>query len=369
MYGFNMDLISEINRDLFTKILEKSCNLKINNDFNEIFDGPVLEVDAEEGFNFVQTGAAYYLTEEKNHLFPFINYNIILNEKSILDYYDEYKYIFQGKKYIIPLVYTKTGAINESNKIRKIIEKIDESKLNFEDCIIAEIASSVRGNSLENFIEYVTSKILIKKGFLVENQVYFHNLGATLDTVGVPDIGAYRNLNLQNTLIDHGYIENGGFLHELSTLRVFGIKKKTRKLKDMDNEYIIGEAKTGSAGQAAFREKEKYFNWGCFHRFLQITPHQPRLQKWYDYINFLPNGKIKYQPSENPRERTDYHRRRMEEFEQALQQKIKQYLLMNLNFSELLDLVKIQPTTLYNFHKNLVSLDLEIIIQHIDTIL
>ena len=364
-----MDLINEIDRNLFTKILEKSCNLKVNYDYNDIFDGPVIEVDAEEGFHFVQTGSAYYLTEEENNLFPFINYNIKLNEKSILDYYDEYKYIFQGKKYIIPLVYTRTGAVNENNKIRKIIEKINESKLNFKDCIVAEIATSVRGNSLENFIEYVTSKLLIKKGFLVENQVYFYNLEHNLGTVGIPDIGAYRNPNIQNTLIDQGYIENGGFLHELSTLRVFGIKKKTRKLKCIENEYIIGEAKTGSAGQAAFKEKEKYFNWGCFHRFLQITPHQPRLKKWYDYINFFPNGKIEYQPSENPKERTDWHRRRMEEFEQILLQKIKQYLLKNLNFLELLDLVKNHPTTLYNFHRNLVSLDLETIIQYINTVL
>jgi len=59
----------------------------------------------------------------------------------------------------------------------------------------------------------------------------------------------------------------------------------------------------------------------------------------------------------------------MEEFEQVLQQKIKQYLLKNLDFSELLDLVKQQATTFYNFYRDLISIDLEEITQYINAIL
>ena len=64
-----MDLINEIDRILFTKILEKSCKLKVTHDFEDVFNGPLINVDAEEGFNFVQSGSAYYLAEGGKYLF------------------------------------------------------------------------------------------------------------------------------------------------------------------------------------------------------------------------------------------------------------------------------------------------------------
>ncbi len=362
-------MIEQIDKKMVGQILNKNFGFTLNNKFIDIFDCPIIELEAKEGFNFVQTvngfsgsDGSYYLSADGKPRKPIIYYELFLNEKSILDYYYDFPNLFKGIKYLIPFKFNKTM---EKKKFQIIFEEIKSAQLNPEDCIVTEISYAESG-SLEAFTEYIASKLLINEGFIVENQAIFPGL----QTKGVPDFGAYKIPATQNILIKNDFMIGGGFLHELALLRIFGKVSPKQFQEDGENTFIAGEAKTGNDGSYSIISKKewKYLSEGYFDRFMQITPRYPRHKEWYDYIEFYKNGKVKVRWSNKKKDILEWQAERKKEIEKCVIQKVKSYLLQNLTFKELLDVAKpAKPKTIYEFYKNLSSLELSQTIELVNT--
>ncbi len=58
----------------------------------------------------------------------------------------------------------------------------------------------------------------------------FSNLNFEID-IKISDFGAYKFPEIQNMLIDYGFVERGGFLYDLSFLRLRE-RKKGKRLND-----------------------------------------------------------------------------------------------------------------------------------------
>jgi hypothetical protein len=356
-------MIKEIDEYRIGEILNKNFGFSLNNEYIDDFGCPVVEFEAKEAFNFVEiinglSGRSYYFTEDGQVILPIIQPELSLNEPSILDYYHKFPHIFQGRKYLIPFRYNKTM---EKKKVveQTILQKVNSSGLSPRECVITEI-SYLQGGSLEGFTEYVASKLLANNGYLTENQASFPK---AKDIRGIPDIGAYKIPQVQNTLIECGFIDYGGFLHELALLRVFGTISNTHVHEETQSVLLFGESKTGPTSESDFLEKErKYFSGGYCDRFLQITPHKPRFNEYYDYLAFDEDGtaRLEWSAENQDMQNKEWKDRRKKELVICIIHKIKSYLLQNLTFNELIDSVdKGKPKTLYEFHENLYSLELK----------
>jgi len=362
----------DTDRDLFVKFLHKTCGFKI---FKEYTDGPIIIMDNWEAyryarcFNLSQTYTFKYHEEEEDFLiyrFPSTDCKLNLEYQTHLDFQD-IKFFTEHPIYVIP--YELNKSVNEIYWDKQynsdVVAKIQESNLNPEDCIITELYLKTKGNSLENFLEYIACKIFNKKGYLVENQIFFRNLGFEID-IKIPDFGAYKIPEIQNLLIHYGFIERGGFLYDLSFLRLTG-RKRGREINDKD-DFIVGEAKSASAGYDTYKKQVKnYYSGGFFHKFLQITPKNPKILNWFDYLDFDEKGKVSHII---PKERQVIHREnQVKLLKKAIIRKIKFYLLQNLYFSELLDLISKKPKTLFQLNKLLYELKLEAILDFLDDII
>ena len=356
-------LIKEIDEYRIGQILNKNFGYSLNSKFIDVFGCPIVEFEAKEAFNFVQivnglSGRSYYFAEDGQVIQPIIQPELSLNELSILDYYHRFPQLFKGGKYLIPYRYNKTMEKKKTEK-QVILERINSAGLNPQDCVITEI-TYLQGGSLEGFTEYVASKLLINEGFLTENQASFPK---AKDIEGIPDIAAYRIPQLQNTLIENGFIGYGGFLHELALSRIFGTISNTRILDEKQWIFLVGESKTGPTSQSDFLEKErKYFGGGYYDRFLQVTPHSPRFNEYYDYLGFDEDGTVRlvWSPEKQDVSNKEWKDMKKKELKTYIINKMKSYLLQNLTFNELTALVdKGKPKTLYEFHENLHSLELK----------
>ncbi len=138
-------------------------------------------------------------------------------------------------------------------------------------------------------------------------------------------------------------------------------------MEEKESVFIVGESKTGSTSQSDFAEKEgKYFSGGYFDRFLQVTPHRPRFNEFYDYLEFDEDGTVRLIRSVRTQEfwNKEWKSERKKELERYGIEKIKSYLLQNLMFNELISSVdKGKPKTLYEFHENLYSLELNQVVE------
>ena len=364
---------SDIDRALFIKLLHKTCGFKI---LKDLVNGPIIIMDTWEAyhfarcFNFSQTYTFNYSKLEEDYLiynFPHTSTKLNLDYQTHLDFQD-IAFFTTPTKYIIPFEIKKS--VNESYWDKKYntnaINKILESNLKPQDCLITEIYLKTKGNSLENFLEYIASKIFIDKGYMVENQIFFRNLNFEID-IKIPDFGAYKFLEIQNMLINYGFIERGGFLYDLSFLRLRG-RKKGKQLDDEDDDFIVGEAKTASAGHKTYIDQVKnYYKGGFFHKFLQITPKNPRILYWFDYLDFNKNGKVFHII---PKEQKVIHgKRQINLLKKAIIQKIKFYLLQNLYFFELLDLIEEKPRTLFHLNTLIYNIKLDKVLDFLDDII
>ncbi len=354
--------IKEIDETKIGQILNKNFGFKLNSRYIEKFDCPIVELEAKEAFNFVQTvnglsGKSYYFTEDGQVVQPIIQPELPLNKPSILYYYHRFPHLFKGRKYLIPFRYNVTMERKKA-KEPTILQRIDSSGLSPRECVITEI-TYLQGGSLEGFTEYVASKLLINEGYITENQASFPEVK---DIEGVPDIGAYKIPQVQNILIQGGFIEYGGFLHELALLRIFGTTPNRHALDEKESVFIVGESKTGRTSQSDFVEKRrKYLSGGYCDRFLQITPHRPRFNESYDYLTFEEDGTVGLEWSAEKQDiwNKEWKDKRKMELEMCIIEKMKSYLFQNLEFNELITAVnKKKPKTLYEFYKALYSLEL-----------
>lgn len=368
-------MIEEIDEEMICQILHRNFGFNLNAKFTDIFNCSILELDAREAFNFVQTvnglsGRSYYFTEDRKPLIPYVVPELTLNRWSILDWFYQFPELFKGRKYLIPFRYNKTME-ERKTKEQRILHKIKDAGLEPRNCIVTEI-SYYEGGSLEAFTEYVTSKLLINEGFLVENRIYFPDIEGveTIHTEGYPDFGAYKIPEIQDMLVRNHLIERGGFLHELALLRIFGKSHAVGFLKQSEPVFIVGEAKTAPISKKTFVEKEKYYSMGYFDRFLQITPHRRAFEKWYDYVEFEKDGTVKFIWSESKREflwNKELKVERKKAIEKHIIRKVRDCLLQNLDFREFIELAQgLESKTIHNFYEGLnINQVIEFVIERI----
>ena len=366
-------MIQEINQEMFTTLLSKLKSFKLSKSY---IDGPIVTTNRWESYLY-STSFSYWQTytfqqdpERDGYMiryFPSTDYKFSLRAQIPLDFVDDQ--IFNDRpKFIIPLELNKANSEVYIDKSYNDMaaEKITQSGLDPLDCVVTELYLKTQGNSLENFIEYLTCKLLIEEGYLVENQPIFSDINYNIQ-VKNPDFGAYCIPDTQELLKEYGILNGGGFLSELSLYRIRGkATRKRSKIPEVD-QFIVGEAKTGSSGKKPFVTQAKnYYGKGFFHKFLQITPNYNSFEGWYDYIKFNPNGKISHVVSEQ--ERTIYREQRGEVLKEALIQKIKFYLLQNLYFPELLELIGKTPKSLYSLNEIVNGLEIEEILNFLEIV-
>ena len=365
----------DIDRELFIKFLQKTSGFVVYKDF---INGPIIELDAWEAYHYARTFEVYktqtytfQYSEQENkyriYRFPPTDTKLNLEYQTHLDF-KNIEFFKPSKKYIIPFEVNKSvnQVFTDTLYNNIAVEQIFQSKLKPQNCLITEIYLKTIGNSLENFLEYLACKIFIEKDYWIKNQIFFNdlNLRDTID-IKIPDFGAYRLPELQNKLIDYGFCDKGGFLYELSFLRLRGRKKHKKYIKDEEDDFIVGEAKSASAGYNSYIKQVKhYYKRGFFHKFLQITPKNPRIQSWYDYLDFKENGEVSYII---PNEKRMLHKQeRINNLKKGIIKKIKYYLLQNLYFSELLDILPEKPRTFYHMNQLINNIKLDKILDFLD---
>lgn len=100
---------------------------------------------------------------------------------------------------------------------------------------------------------------------------------------------------------------------------------------------------------------------------MQITPKNPRILYWFDYLDFNENGKVFHII---PKEQKVIHgERQINLLKKAIIQKVKFYLLQNLYFYELLDVIKEKPRTLFHLNTLLNNIRLEKVLDYLDDII
>lgn len=366
-------MISEINQELYINLLSRLKSSKICKDY---VDGPIVTMNSCESYLY-STCFPYWQTYTFRHdserdgyrikHFPLTGYKLSLDTQIPLDFLDD-QLFNDNPKFIIPFEVNKANSdvFIEKRYNDVAVEKIKQSGLNPLDCIVTELYLKTKGNSLENFTEYLTCKLFIEEGYLVENQPIFSDINYNIQ-VKNPDFGAYSIPGIQELLKEYGILNGGGFLNELSFYRIRGKDTRKRPKIREDEQFIVGEAKTGSSGKTTFISQAKnYYGKGFFHSFVQITPSYDPFEGWYDYVKFHINGKISHIKSEQ--KRNIYRKERGEVLKDALIQKVKYYLLQNLYLTELLELIGKIPNSLFNLNEMIINLKIEEILSFLKTV-
>lgn len=367
----------DIDYELFIRLLQKTCGFEVYKDF---VNGPIIEMDTWEAYHYARTFEAYksqtytfqYSEQENKYMiyrFPPTDTKLNLEYQTHLDFKNA-EFFKPSKKYIIPYEVNKSvNQVYTDTRYNDIaVDQIIQSKLKPQNCLITEIYLKTMGNSLENFLEYLACKIFIERDYLVENQIFFNDLNLKFDIdIKIPDFGAYRIPELQNKLIDYGFCDKGGFLYDLSFLRLRGRRKHIKHIKEEKDDFIVGEAKSASAGYNSYiQQVEHYYKRGFFHNFLQITPKNPRIKTWYGYLDFNESGEISYMI---PDEKRSIHKlEEINNLKKGIIQKTKYYLLQNLYFSELLDILPEKPKTFFDLNRLINNTKLEKILDFLDGI-
>ena len=367
-------MIDEINRELYVKLLSKLKSSKLSNNY---LDCPVVTMNNWDSylystcFPYWQTYTFQHDPEREGYMikfFPFTDYKLSLDAQIPLDSFDD-QLLNDRPKYIIPLEVNKANSeiFLDKRYNDEVVEKIEKSGINPLDCIVTELYLKTKGNSLENFTEYLTCKLFIEEGYLVENQPIFSDINYDIQ-VKNPDFGAYSIPDVQEFLKEYGILNGGGFLSEISFYRLRGKDTRKRQKFVEDVQFIVGEAKTGSSGKKTFIPQAKnYYSKGFFHKFVQITPKYKAFEGWYDYVKFHTNGKISHVLAEQ--KRNIYREERGELMKNAIIQKIKFYLIQNLYFPELLELIGKMPNSLFKFNERITNLQVEDILSFLDSVI
>jgi len=350
-------MIESIHNEEIVKIMNNSLKFNLDYSYSDIFSQPLVELDPYSAFNFFcSVRNSYFSTESFEQIKIRIPEKLSFNYPSILDYYKRYPFMFSGKKLLIPDSYTKSGKINIKNHLHHLKETLKKADINPCDCLFIEIYNSVEGQSMEDFVCFVASSLLINEGFLIENQPYI----PSKSTSGIPDIMALKIPSIQKKLIEYNLKGEGGFLHELALLRFFKIEKERAPFIDQNEVFLVGEAKTGKTSFSEFNQKEiKYFN-GPFTHFMQITPHRDKFEQYYTFVDFNSNGFVSLKwPDPSHKKIGEWVLNEQNALKEHLIGVIKDYLLNNLTVQELLSIENLKNCfTFYEIREKLMQMPL-----------
>lgn len=268
---------------------------------NKIGSFTSIEMSAYEAFIFSAITGATYLTAEtgitmKGRNEVFIHRSIFQNDKyiyspglfsrSIDEEYLEgnsadrlnakYPSVFKGTKNII----LKEIPIGSSSSIeKKIFKSLNEFGEDTNNILLYKHFQS--GSSFEPFLEYLTTKYFLSKGYLIENQVpwfqqYFPYKGKILNG-GIPDFSAFHS-SISSSLFHYGIISNnsGIILNMIPLLKNFDefCFNTNNGDKEFNYELIIGEAKSDQSSlKQAIVQLSKYENVNLATKLFTIIPN------------------------------------------------------------------------------------------------
>ena len=252
-----------------TDLVQIFSKLKFNS--FKLHDLDFIEMNTYEAFIFSSiTGSSYLINEVgvsmKGRNEVFIHRSIFQNDKYIYspglfsrdldsNYILEnsadilnlkYPSIFKGNKIILIYEIDKNSS---SNVEEKIFHYLSSKGMDTKDIILYKYFKT--GSSFEPFLEYLTTKFFLEKGYLVENQVpwfqqKFSFKGKNLNG-GIPDFSAFHSPSSSSELYRYGLItENKGIiLNMIPLLKNFDEFdfKENKIYKEFQYELIIGEAK------------------------------------------------------------------------------------------------------------------------------
>lgn len=359
----------EISKEIFFKVFKENFTFEIV----ETQMGTAVKMPAKEAFIYSSITGAGYLD---NPIYPFtpkglmkLFYNAF-NYKFVSGIFDNgvlkntpyilskaKPYLFKGYKYIVPIEFNSEEKLNDELKAKFIHLK------NSEDYIIQRIETSKKGNGMEPFMEYLAAEYYRHLGFIVENQIPLAH------AIGSPDFAGYGLSKTIKKISSYGYLPVDGFnIIELALIRNFG-KQKIDSNSHVSNDFIVGEAKTGS--MVMTKQLEKYLNTGLFDKGFEICPSKNRPTKnYFGLITLDANYKLKITPPEskfiakNPLKR--------EEYVLWLGNYIKFYLISNLTNDELKLFYFSIKNEEINKESDLVNfvlgIDIEIILEKIKTL-
>jgi len=377
---------------IMTEISREKINLALKNSFKELInDGMVgyefIELD-EEFFALRITDPRYiwltniYLSEIKvngQHFSrPYSNlfirqleqkHSIFYNEKkkivmpstiqkSFLDYINDenLKDYFKEQFIVIcsPIDYSskygnpsKSTISRKTSEIRNRIHKLFEEKGLNKDrlSILFTGLSSQRSVIDEDIGTFITCHFLKNKG-------YFVGCPPIWSVPGDPDAYAFKS-NITEKLKEMGFVENGAFIEELATLRIFEKVKGSlcnHPTSPSNSETIVieveptpdAQGKENGYGQLRLKSGN-YLSIGNFDRGLWAAPFLKRdLKRDVNILTFDQNG-LAYTECKEVFSNNEAKTKLLKEFEDI----VKLLLLQNLYFDEILELIDVKSLTTY----------------------
>lgn len=237
---------------------------------------------------------------------------------------EEYQFIKEGDKFIVPLEYERHSEYEAKRKA--LYQQLKQEGCNHpSDFIICTIKKGTAGYGMEPFCEYFTSEYFRRRGYLTETQIPFYYNG------GTPDFAAYDFPEVLSPLRKKRLIASGATLVELSAIRLFR-NKNARVKESKETEAIVGEAKTSST--EAIKQIKKYLGKSIFNRAYEIIPHKNKPEIICGLITFNDKGEIVvFEGKEKPL----VDKKIQKEYFGWLGNYIKYFLLANFSNSEFND--------------------------------
>lgn len=181
-------------------------------------------------------------------------------------------------KVIIPLEFEDPKQLSALKTA--LYNELISKNYNPNNFIIHEIPTSVKGYSLEPFMEYVACVFMKNQGYLVDSQIQLY------PTIGSPDTAFFK--------LNHLNSNNGLFFIEiaLSFLKPNNLLL-LKNSKNLGSIKIVGEAKTSTTIMA--NQIKKYMSTGLFDAAIEIHPTKasPSLEE-YGLINIDENFNVRY---------------------------------------------------------------------------
>jgi len=312
------------------------------------FDCPIINTwlgDGIEMNNFSAfifsclTGAGYL----EDPLFPFSPKGLMKVFYSALDYsfvtglfnngsfhytpyrlYLQKKWLFEGKKIIIPVEFNKETYLQK--KLEKFLKVNKEIKGT--DFLIFRIEKSKKGNGMEPFLEYLCAMKFKENGYLIETQapLNFNH--------GTPDFGGYKIMAF-NAYLNKHKLPLGLFLVELSMLRLkwLNTEKYSKEILNYD-QFIVGEAKTSTKKMET--QLLKYLDTHFFNEAYELYPEKIQLPNPnFGLVYIDVNNKTKMITPKDSNTFLEINKQK--EYSKWLSNYVKYYLVANLTNDEFND--------------------------------
>ena len=321
-----------------TKALNESdvINILVNNNFGELIQTPVgsaISVDSYEGFLYSYITGSRYLDNPRFGFTPrghLLLFNRLLSTEVVRGIFDNGHLknsprlmsinpnrtflLDNQKKYIVPVAYAKETEFTAVKE--QMYQLLVSHQINPSNFIIQAINSSVKGHSLEPFMEYLCCKLFSNKGYITDNQITL-----TANT-GTPDVGFFRfhNINFFRGLI---FLELA-----MSFLRPENLNVIEQLLP---STHIVGEVKTSTFQMKS--QLDKYLETGLFNSAYEVHPFKMKSSADYlGLINIDDNYHIQVKASPNVIPTNNV---KFEQYNHWIQTIAKIYILLNLSNEQL----------------------------------